>query len=78
MNGPQARGVVTRKRILQMISLREQAGNAPPPTIREIAKVLGLSPASIHRQIALLTEMGFLEREPGLARTIRRRRGEGP
>ena len=69
----QPRGDVTRARILKMIELRHRAGHAPPPTMREIAKALKLSTATVHRQIRVLHEMGRIEYAPGLARTIQPR-----
>lgn len=69
----QARGTQVRHQIMLLLTKRE-AHSHTPPTVREIAKTIGRSPATVHRHIEILTELGMLERRtPGLARTIRLR-----
>lgn len=41
-----------------------------PPTIKELAEVLGISHASAHGQVNQLVRKGYLKREPGKARGI--------
>lgn len=44
------------------------AGHEYPPTIKELAAILGISDASAHEQIAQLIRKGYLRRERGKSR----------
>jgi len=41
-----------------------------PPTVKELAEVLGISHASAHEQIAQLVRKGYLRKEEKKARSI--------
>jgi len=41
-----------------------------PPTIHELAAILGVSHSSVHEQISQLIRKGYLRREPGKSRGI--------
>ena len=41
-----------------------------PPTVKELAEVLGISHASAHEQIAQLVRKGYLRKEERKARSI--------
>ena len=41
-----------------------------PPTVKELAEALGISPASAHEQIAQLVRKGYLRKEEKKARSI--------
>lgn len=41
-----------------------------PPTVKELAEALGISPASAHEQIAQLVHKGYLRKEEKKARSI--------
>jgi len=41
-----------------------------PPTIKELADILGISHASAHDQVSQLVRKGYLRREPRKARAI--------
>lgn len=41
-----------------------------PPTVHELAAILGVSHSSVHEQISQLIRKGFLRREPGKSRGI--------
>ena len=43
---------------------------ALPPTVKELAEALGISPASAHEQIAQLVRKGYLRKEEKKARSI--------
>ena len=51
-----------------------------PPTVKELADVLGISTASVHAQINQLVRKGFLNREPRKARglVVAREPDDGP
>ncbi len=59
---PQAR---TLKVICQIL-----AKTALPPTVKELAVALGISPASAHEQIVQLVRKGYLRKEEKKARSI--------
>jgi hypothetical protein len=64
---PQTGG--TKQRILDFIE-RYRTQHEYPPTVREIGGAVGLaSPATVHRHLVDLVEMGALERVPRRART---------
>ena len=69
----QKRGDDTRARILFMLGMRQNQPLQPAPTIREIAAMMNLSTATVHRQIKVLSDLGLVDYTPGLARTIRLR-----
>ncbi|UCC43634.1 MAG: MarR family transcriptional regulator [Candidatus Zixiibacteriota bacterium] len=50
-------------------------GHGFPPTIKELADVLGISPASAHEQVNQLVRKAYLKREPRKARGITIARG---
>ena len=41
-----------------------------PPSIKELAEILGISQMSVHAQVEQLIRKGYLKREPGKARGI--------
>ncbi|MFO7686978.1 MAG: MarR family transcriptional regulator [Desulfobacterales bacterium] len=41
-----------------------------PPTMKELADILGISHASVHGQVNQLVRKGYLKREPRKARSI--------
>ncbi len=41
-----------------------------PPTMKELADILGISHASVHGQVSQLVRKGYLKREPRKARGI--------
>lgn len=41
-----------------------------PPTVKELAEALGISPASAHEQIAQLVRKGYLRKDAKKARSI--------
>jgi len=44
--------------------------NEYPPTLHELAAILGVSHSSVHEQISQLIRKGYLRREPGKSRGI--------
>ncbi|MCD6405221.1 MAG: transcriptional repressor LexA [Planctomycetes bacterium] len=76
---PRATGVTkhqqrTLREIARFISV-----HGYPPTMQELAKVLGISHASAHEQVSQLVRKGYLKREPRKARgltLIRQRNNE--
>lgn len=44
--------------------------NGFPPTVKELAEDLGITPASAHDQLKQLTRKGYITREPRKARSI--------
>lgn len=62
---------VTKKRILQFVNDYIEE-NGYSPTVREIGKAVGLkSTSTVHKHLQDLTEMGMLEKQTVLSRTIR-------
>ena len=58
-----------QRRTLEVIeSLIEKKGF--PPTVKDLAEVLGITPASVHDQLKQLTRKGYIKREPRKARSI--------
>lgn len=55
----QRRGEDARARILLYVS-RRWANGQNAPTIRELAREVGLSLATVHRHVAILVEQGLL------------------
>jgi repressor LexA len=51
-----------------------------PPTVQELAEILGISPASAHEQLNQLARKGYIKREPRKARglSIMRDADDGP
>jgi len=45
-------------------------GRGFPPTMKELADILGISHASVHGQVNQLVRKGYLKREPRKARGI--------
>lgn len=65
-------GLTTRqaKYFLAIVELLEE--NGIPPTMREIAKKLGIvNPTAAKRMVEILQEKGLIESLPGKARAIR-------
>ena len=70
-SGPDGDGLTTRqRRILEVIeeAVRDRGF---PPTVREIAELVGLaSPASVAHQLSALERKGFIKRDPNSPRAI--------
>ena len=58
-----------QRQMLRFITENQQAGWTP--SVREIGRAVGLrSSAAVHKQLDNLTEMGYINRRPGKARSI--------
>ena len=44
--------------------------NGYPPTVKELAELLGISTTSAHERIAHLVQKGYLAKVPGKARSL--------
>jgi hypothetical protein len=68
---PSAVRAGTKQRILEFIK-RYRIQHGYPPTVREIGAAVGVSsPATVHRHLVDLVEIGALERVPRRARARR-------
>ncbi len=68
------RGLTERQREVLEVVARWQAEHGYPPTVRELAGVLGIQVGAVQRHLEALQRKGFLEREPGKRRALRVRR----
>lgn len=57
----QKRGDLARRRILLLWQQRRKAQPGKPPTIREIAKAIGMSVGATHRHVRILRDAGVLD-----------------
>lgn len=45
--------------------------NGYPPSVRQLAAFLEVSPSTVHKRLTQAVEQGLIERVPGVARAIR-------
>lgn len=62
---------ITAKQRRTLAILRELINkHGIPPTVQELATILGVSPASVHQQLQQLASKGYVRREPRKARSL--------
>lgn len=67
-----APGTVTFDRLRQVIEkiIGDTDANGYPPTVREIARELGVCVARVQQLLELLMAAGIVSNRPGMARTL--------
>jgi repressor LexA len=71
-DGPAGESGLTPRQRLVLDTIRESVERRGyPPSVREIGEVVGLvSPSSVHYQLKVLEEKGFLRRDPNRPRAV--------